>query len=1089
MERSTRNRLIWAFAVTISGYLASGIPALAQVQAGRFVGTVLDASHASVAGATVKVTNDATDITRTVTTDTSGHYVVTPVEPGTYTVSATKAGFKTAVQSGAVVTVGKSVEVDLTLSVGAVTTQVEVTGVAPLLNTQSATLGQIVNSDQISNMPLNGRNFTDLARLAPGAIQLAPTGNTEAVRPEVNDGNVISGVPGRDTTFLLDGVDISMEHEGGTWIVTPLDALQEFNVQQNSYSAEFPGAGPAINTITKSGTNHFHGELFEYIRNDDLDARNFFARGREPLKRNQFGGTFGGPIQRNKTFFFAAYGGQIERQGLVSVALVPSAAQRSGDFSAPGLSKIYNPLTTVNGIRTPFGGNVIPSDMLSPQAQFFNKYIPLPNSPDGNFHFTPVQGYNYTRLMFRVDHQFNEANKLFVRYSQDSNSEDNGLVNPASAFPALGKTPLSGNGYDVVVALTSTFSPTMVEELRLGGMFGDYRSTAYFQGQGAKIMQEAGITGMQGLQDPATSSIPAFSFSGYTGFQGMAYDGRPKYQDRYAYLLNDNITWVKGKHTLKFGGRIYFRKILFTDSRTQNGAFTYDGSMTEDPASPRGTGDAFADWMLGYPVSVTRTNPATWWGGYGTFFQPFIQDDWNVTRTLTLTLGLRYEYTPWLTPYRGQGATFDPSQSKPIIVSSNTDQVNLTAQPAAAFGYQLYGNLIQTTHQAGLPITVTRNDLDQFGPRFGFAWSGLGHQTVLRGGYGIFYGPEHTNNQLNFNYLPYSLSETVHALKGVAPTRTTADFFLGQPFGAGISAPGWAPLPEHDEMTRFDHWNFGVEHEFTRDTMLAVDYVGTGGQNLEGSLAFNDPPPGPGSVQARRPYPFFGGMSYTENNGSSIYHALQVKLEHRTSSGLAYLASYTYSKSIEKYADPSAGGDGYFERALSDFDVPQLFTLSGSYVLPFAAHNRFLGGWRLQLIFNYRSGLPFTPNVSRDVANTGVGGQHPDVVAGSSCAVANPTLDHWFNTAAFSVPAPYTYGNAGANICRADYAVSTDFSLSKQFTITEGTRLQLNAAAFNVLNTPYFDAPHTDIDTGSGGKVTSTSNNPRQIQLGLKFIF
>jgi hypothetical protein len=1089
MKTSAQSRVIWIPILIIASYLALSTAALAQVQAGRFVGTVLDASHASVAGATVKVTNDGTNITRTVTTDASGHYVLTPVEPGTYTIRATKTGFKTAVQSGVLVTVGKSVEVDLTLSVGEVSTQVEVTGAAPLLNTQSATLGQIIDSDQIANMPLNGRNFTDLARLAPGAVLLSPTGNTEAVRPEVNDGNVISGVPGRDTTFLLDGVDISMEHEGGTWIVTPLDALQEFNVQQNSYSAEFPGAGPAINTITKSGTNRFHGELFEYLRNDDLDARNFFANGREPLKRNQFGVTLGGPIQRNKTFFFAAYGGQVERQGLVSVALVPSAAQRNGDFSASGLNTIYNPLTTANGTRTRFPGNAIPANKLSQPALFFNKYIPLPNSPDGTYHFTPVQGYNYTRLMFRVDHQFNQSNKLFVRYSRDTNTEDNGLVRPASAFPALGKTPLSGDGYDVVVALTSILSPNMVQELRLGGMFGDYRSTAYFHGQGAKIMQDAGITGMQGLQDAATSSIPQFSFSGYTGFEGEAYDGRPKYQDRYAYLLNDNLTWVKGRHTLKFGGRIYFRKILFTDSRTQNGAFTYDGSMTEDPASPRGTGDAFADWMLGYPVSVTRTNPATWWGGYGTFFQPFIQDDWNVTRKLTLNFGLRYEYTPWLTPYRGQGATFDPSRSRPIIVSSNTDQVNLSAQPAARFGYQLYGQLIQTTHQAGLPITVTTNDLDQFGPRFGFAWSGLGHETVLRGGFGVFYGPEHTNDQLNFNYLPYSLSETVHALKGVVPVRTTADFFLGQPFGAGISAPGWAPLPEHDEMTRFDHWNFGVEHEFTRNTMLAVNYVGTSGDHLEGSLAFNDPPAGPGSIQARRPYPFFGGMSYTENNESSIYHALQVKLQHRTSSGLAYLASYTYSKSISKYSSPASGGDGYFERALSDFDIPHLLTVSGSYALPFARHNIFLGGWRLQLIFNYRSGLPFTPNISRDVANIGVGGQHPNVIAGASCALPHPSLSDWFNTAAFAVPDRYTYGNAGANICRADYAISTDISVSKEFTITENTRLQFHAAAFNLPNTPYFDAPHNDIDTGSAGKVTSTSNNPRQIQLGLKFIF
>lgn len=1074
-------------AALIVGCLAGSGVVFAQVQAGRFVGTIFDAQHAAIPGVTVKITNTATDIARAVTTDASGHYVLTPVEPGTYTVDATKTGFKTSVQSGIEVTVGKSVEVDLTLELGTTQTTVQVTAVAPLLQTGSGSLGQVINTHEIENMPLNGRSFTELARLAPGTVLLPPTGNTESVRPEVQNGNDISGVAGNYTTFLLDGVDISEEHQGGTWIVTPLDALQEFNVQQNDYTAEYPGAGPAFNTTTKSGTNHFHGDLYEYLRNDAFDARNFFAATTEPFKQNQFGATLGGPVQKDKTFFFAAYEGQTQRQGLVSVALVPSAAQRAGDFSAPGLNKIYNPLTTANGTRAQFAGNTIPGNMLSPQALFFNKYIPLPNYPDGTYHFTPVQGYNYTRLMFRVDHQFNEANRLFVRYSQDDNSEDNGLVNPATAFPALGKTPLSGDAKEGVVALTSTLSPNLVEELRLGAMFGDYRSTAYFQGQGANILQQAGVTGLQGLQNPATSSIPEFVFSGYTGFEGMAYDGRPKYQDRWAYDLNDNLTWVKGRHTLKFGGRIYFRKILFTDSRTQNGSFAYNGVMTENPASSRGTGDAFADWMLGYPSSVTRSNPATWWGGYGTFFQPFIQDDWNITPSLTLNFGLRYEYTPWLTPYRGQGATFDPSKSKPIIVSSNTDQVNLSAQPAAAFGYQLYGSLIQTTRQAGLPITVTTNDLDQFGPRAGFAWRAFGTSTVIRGGFGIFYAPERTDNQLNFNYLPYSLTETINALINVVPTRTTADFFLGQPFGSGISAASWAPLPEHDEFNSYDHWNVGVERQLDRNTLLAVDYVGTSGQNIVGSLNINDPRPAPGSVQGRRPYQGFGRMNYTLNNGSSTYHSLQVKLQRRTSAGFAYLASYTYSKSITTGEAVAAGGDGYMERALSSFDVPQLFTLSGSYDLPFLRRNRFFGGWQLEGIFSYRSGLPFTPIISRDVANIGVGGQRPNAIG--SCALSKPTLNEWFNKAAFVVPDQYSYGNAGANICRADGAIETDISLLKNFAFTESTRLQFRAAVFNLPNTPYFNAPSTVVDTSSGGKVTSTSNSPRQIQFALKFIF
>lgn len=1062
-----------------------------QVQSGRIVGTVTDPNGAVVPNATVVVTNTETNEAKTVHTGNQGDYTVTPLNPGVYSVSVRAPGFQAAKIAAVEVEVNRFARANVQLQMGSTSTTVEVTATAPLLNTESGNLGQVINTHQIENLPLNGRNFTELAQLAPGTVQLPPTGNTESVRPEVVNGNDIGGVAGNYTTFLLDGVDVTEEHQGGTWIVPPLDALQEFKVQQNDYAAEYPGAGPAFNITTKSGTNQFHGDLFEYLRNDALDARNFFAKTREPLKRNQFGGVIGGPIQKNKTFFFAAYEGQIQRQGLVSVAVVPSEDQRNGDFSGPGLHKIYDPTSTVStggkATRTQFANNVIPQNQISLQALFFNQYIPLPNSPDGTFHFTPVQGYDYTRLMFRVDHQINAANQLFVRYNEDRNSEDNGLVNPATAFPALGKTPLSGWAHNVVGALTSTISSTMVQEFRFSWMSGRYRSTAYFQGQGAKIMQQAGITGFEGLQDPSTSSIPQFSFSGYTGFEGEAYDGRPKYQDRDVYEFNDNLTWIKGRHTLKFGGRVYHRVSLFTDSRSQNGAFNFTGVMTQDPASPAGTGDAFADWMLGYPASVGRSNPATWWGGIGTFYQGFFQDDWNVTPKLTVNLGLRYEYTPWMTPYRGQGAGFDPTLEKPIIVSSATDQINLDAQPAAKFGYQLYGDLMQTTHQAGVPITVTSNDLDQFGPRGGFAWRPFGDQTVFRGGFGVFYAPERDDNQLNFNYLPYDLSETINAPINTVPSRTTADFFLGQPFGSGISAASWRPLPLQDEFSRYEHWNVGLERQLSRDTLLAVDYVGTSGRHISGSLNINIPTPAPGNIQSRRPYPNFGSISYSVNNGSSVYHALQVKLQHRTSEGLAYLASYTFSKSLSTVEAPQAGGNGYMERALTDFDVPQLFTLSSSYAPTFAKGNRFLGGWRLQGIFNYRSGLPFTPTISKDVANIGVGGQRPNVIG--SCALANPTLDDWFDKAAFVVPAPYTYGNAGANICRADHAMEIDLSLAKDFVVTEGTRLQFRAEVFNVPNSAYFNHPSTLIDTGSGGKVTSTSNNPRQIQFALRYLF
>ena len=901
--------------VLVLSFLLAGTTAFAQLQSGRIVGSVYDPQHASVSGATVTVTA-ATNLSKALTTDSrEGGYVATPLDPGSYNVRVTASGFQTTVQNGVELTVGQ-VRVDLSLVLGSTTpTEVQVTAGGPLLNTEAGSLNQVINNTQIVDLPLNGRSFTELARLAPGAVLLAPTGNVQNVRPELVNGNQISGVRGSQTMFLLDGVDVSEEHQGGTWIQTSIDALQEFSVQQNAYSAEFAGAGGTFNSTTKPGTNQFHGDLFEFLRNDKLDARNFFAQQREVLKRNQFGGTLGGPVWipkiyngRNKTFFFVSYEGQTQRDSLVTNSIVPTVAQRNGDFSAKGLRSIYDPLTTRGSTRTQFAGNIIPQNRLSPQALFFNKYIPLANSGIGTFVSAPVAAYNSAKWTLRGDREVTSNTKLFVRYSRNGNSEDD-----QSAFPALGSSHLQGPAADIAAALTSTLGSKIVHEFRFSHLFGSYRSVAYFQGQGTQIDQQAGITGLQGLQQADISSIPAFSFSGYAGFSGNAGDGRPKWQDRSVYEFDDNLTWIKGKHILKFGTRIYHRNILFTDSRTHNGAFNYTGVMTQNPASSTGTGDSMADWMLGFPASVGRSNPATWWGGTGTYWHFFAQDDIKVSDRLTLNLGLRYEYTPWLTPYRNQGATFDPSLAKPIIVSSDSDSIDLAAQPTASIGYALYGNLIQTTHQAGLPITVTGNDNKQFAPRIGFAWRPFGEKTVIRGGYGIFYEVEGTSARLNFNFLPFSLSETLNATTNVIPTRTTADFFQGSTFGSAISAAAWSPLPEQARMGRDWHWNFGFQRELGKGLILEADYVGTRGSNLPDVLDINFPQAGAGAIQARRPYPQFGTINYNTQTGSAIYHSLQTKVQRRFASGLWYLISYTFSKSISTMEAPATGGNGAFE--------------------------------------------------------------------------------------------------------------------------------------------------------------------------------
>jgi hypothetical protein len=417
-----RIRPLGCVALLVAFCSLASAPLSAQLQTGRLLGMVLDQQHAAVPGATVTATNLATNISRTVTTDGEGNYVVTPLEPGVYRISASLQGFQTTVRDRVELTVGQSARVELTLSLGSLSTDLVVTGQSPLLNTESATLSHVVTNEQIVDLPLNGRGFYELAKLTPGTALLPATGNVQTVRPEIVNGNVIGGISGQQTRFLLDGVDITEEHQGGTWIQTSVDALQEFSVQQNAYSAEFHGAGGTFNAVTKSGSNAFHGSVFEFLRNDAFDAKNFFAAQKEHLERNQFGGTLGGPVLKGRTFFFASYEGQRRDQGNVVNVIVPDAAQRAGDFR--GRAPIYDPLTTVGTTRTPFANNTIPQGRISSQAQFFMQYIPLPNTAQGTFTANPITAFDSNQMTLRADQQVGVRHRVFVRFSQHHSTQE-----------------------------------------------------------------------------------------------------------------------------------------------------------------------------------------------------------------------------------------------------------------------------------------------------------------------------------------------------------------------------------------------------------------------------------------------------------------------------------------------------------------------------------------------------------------------------------------------------------------------------------------------------------------------------------------
>ena len=620
---------------------------------------------------------------------------------------------------------------------------------------------------QIADLPLNGRGFNELARLTPGVVHLPGTGSVNRIRPEFFNGTTISGVRGRQVSFYLDGADTSEQHQGGSWIQTSIDALQEFSVQQNAYSAEHSRSGSFFNATTKSGSNNLRGSLFEFLRNEKLDARNFFLADRELLKRNTFGGSVGGPVViprlyngRNRAFFFMAYEGYRERQGLITPRTSPTTGMLAGDFSAPGLNTIYDPLTTAANpagagvVRTPFQGNRIPANRLSSQAAYFNPFIPTAATPGGRLTFAPSRALDEDQITVRGDQNLSDIHRLFVRWSY----HDHRLSEPGNS-PTLGKAPLLTTGQNVTASLNSNLRSNLINEFRYNALWSIIDLKAYFQGK--DFNKEAGIRGLEETRRSFDiGSFPDFNWTGYTSLSGSTFDQRPKTQDRYSWEITNNTTWIKGKHVVKFGTKIRYYQWLGTDSKTYVGLWNFNGQNTENPASPARTGDAFADWALGFPATGNRGYPSDTFGGDSRSWHLFVQDDFKLSNRLTLNIGLRYEFTPWMSAYRGQTGAFDGTKARPIIVASKTNQIDLGAQPGAATAYGYLKDLIQTSSEAGLPYSITYPDRKQWAPRFGLAWRPKGEITVIRGGYGVFYETEYSDRRVNLFMPPFLLEDS-----------------------------------------------------------------------------------------------------------------------------------------------------------------------------------------------------------------------------------------------------------------------------------------------------------------------------------------
>ncbi len=1069
-----------------------------QADMGTIVGTVVDKSGAVVPKCAVTLVRLGTDTKTSVTTDAQGSYIATPLRIGQYSISAESQGFKTETRTGIELQVQDRIRVDFTLEVGSVNETVKVSAAPPVVDTESSALGSVITSEQITSLPLNGRDYTQLATLTTGVIKITENGGGINGATTPTNGNAggafaVNGTRGNLNNFLLDGIDNNSNDNAGNVLKTNVDAIEEFKVQTSNYSAEFGRSGGAvINATTKAGTNEFHGTAFEFLRNSALDARGYFEpsdQPKAPFRQNQFGGTLGGPIWRNKVFFFVDYQGTRIGTSQTDISTVPTPAEIGGDFSALlDSSVIYDPQSTtmVNGqpVRTPFPGNIIPNNRLDPISHNVAQLYPAPNVPGAlaNNYVVNSPGNEQVDLGdARVDYNISQRQLIFARFSL---SQTDRFQQPPLPGLADGGSYSTGNYIDdtrgAVIGYTFTFTPTMVNEVRLGFNREHYVDNTPAYGQ---QYPPAGLA-VPGVPDNATiNGLTLFQISGYHTLGEPGYT--PTTSTSQEFQFGDVLSIVHGKHTLTMGPQIRYSQFNLFQIGQPRGAFSFSGEFTADsPSSGDGTGNALADMLLGVPTSSTIST-LTYFGNRQHTYGGFIQDVFKVSPKLTLNLGLRYDYTTPITEAHNQQSNFD----------FTTQQLVVAGQNGASDG-------------------LVTTDKDDFAPRVGLAWN-VFKNTVIRSGYGRFFSYQEirTGDPLQLAYnLPFFYQPTFIS-DGITPILTVSGGFPplnpSQAINAGVTASG-SGVGSHLHAPVLDEWNFNIQQQLPGNILFETAYVGSKSTHLQALLDPNQVQvPGPGDVQSRRPYPQYGPFTDIVNRGNSSYNALEIKLEKRLANGLMFLSAFTYSKSMNDQPEiccsspwPQNSYDVAADRGPSDFDEKFRWVTSFDYQLPVGKGQRYLsssrvgdlvlGGWHFGGIFTLRSGFYFSPLMGYDPSNTGsIGLVRTDRTCDGNLPSSqrNPAL--WFNTNCFPLPTTYAFGDAGKNILIGPGGVSTDLALRKVFDITEHQNLEFRVEFFNAFNHPVFAQPDNYITDGPGaaGVITSTVLPQREIQFALKLYF
>ena len=1078
--------------------LAMAGTAAAQTATGQISGTVRDTTGAVVPGAAVTVFSDLTGLTRTAVTDANGDYVAALLPPGRYSVAAELQGFSTARESGVQLLVDNKIRVDLNLAVGEVTETVEVAATAVVLQSESANISQTLTEKQITELPLNGRNFLSLLFLNAGAVET--TGEQGSMRQGVGNAISLQGARPTSNNFMIDGtsnIDMAL---GTPAAILSVDAMEEFTQQNKTYSAEYGFSANQINLVSRSGSNEFRGAAFLFGRNEAWDAKNFFdppTREKPELDQKQFGGTLSGPIIRNKTFLLLNYEGTRVDRGSSGFAIVPTPDMLAGRF--PGT--IIDPLT-----GQPFPDNTIPRERYSRLAALAvdQGWFPAPNTdaPQGNYQYIRTFPQEQNQFNVRLDQDLGRYGRAFGRFTKTK--YENSLA--GNVIWEGGDRHFEQETTNWQVSHTWPIKSNIVNVVRVGRVEAraDQFGTPCPQAQ----VDSVGLTGIFTNIADAQRECPTIAFrsGGYAGTGGVvnAYSA----SNQPMWDVSNTTTWVKGNHTFTFGAN-YRRWWIQRDVATGfTGDFGFGGFATGHPVADMLLGiyaDAAAFLPAAFSVAGATGNPREFNYHY---FAPYFQDDWRISSKLTLNLGLRWDYrtVPYETNDRMGWRNPDYAPGGLLVA----DQSLSNGIIDAAGYYQL----------AGRRSPENPDRFQVFAPRISFAYRPFeSDKTVIRGGYGIFYdSAEGREIDGAADIYPYVSRTNLQQSAGTANLNTTDNVFpsFADPLPASPAANTFLAVSQSAEPRNpyVQQWSLGVQHLVLRTTSVELNYVGSHGSNLlmrrniAQALPYTPDRP---TVAERKPFPNFAVYIDSDWNGWSDYHALNAVVTHR-GRGLLATAAYTWAKSTDSKsaaagigANESAGWQGFLnnhdvarDHGLSSFDVAHRFVASFVWNLPFGEGERWgggatgakqvlIGGWQLNGIWLWQGGFPISIYAA-DVGGVldSFGTNRADIVG--DIHAGGGTIDQWFNTAAFAQPALGSFGNSGRSILRGPGRNNLDLGLFKNFFLPKDATLQLRVEAFNALNHPQWGGVSQNISAANFGVITSARDG-RIVQLGLKLLW